>query len=183
MIEIEGRDYLYFSGTSYLGIAQDRDFLDILANNIFEYGSNFGQSRKNNIQLSVFDEFEEFFAKQAGASNAALFSSGYLAGIAAWKSLIDSTQEVWIAPDAHPAIIPDGYNSSNQLNFKQWKNHCLESSHELSSQKILIIGNAVDALQVEIHDYSWVTKIAKKHEVSMLIDDSHAFGIVGNGIF
>lgn len=183
MIEIEGKEYLYFSGTSYLGIAQDNDFLDVLANNIFEYGSNFGQSRKNNIQLKVFDEFEEFFASESGAESAALFSSGYLAGIAAWKSLIHSTNEVWIASDTHPAIIPDGFKTSNQLNFKQWKNHCLERSESLSSQTILIIGNAVDALQVEIHDYSWVREIAKKHEVYLLIDDSHAFGVIGRGIF
>lgn len=183
LIELEGREYFYFSGTSYLGIAQNTDFLDVLANNIFEYGSNFGQSRKNNIQLQVFDEFEEFFSQLAGAESAAVFSSGYLAGIAAWKSLGGLSEEVWIAPDAHPAIIPDGLQASIQLNFKQWKNHCFERSESLPPQSILIIGNAVDALHVEIHDYSWVREIAKKHKVYLLIDDSHAFGIVGDGIF
>ncbi|MBY5951681.1 aminotransferase class I/II-fold pyridoxal phosphate-dependent enzyme [Algoriphagus marincola] len=183
MIEIEGKDYLYFSGTSYLGIPQDIDFLDILANNVFEYGSNFGQSRKNNIQLEVFDEFETFFAQEAGADAGALFSSGYLAGIAAWKSVINQVDEVWIAPDAHPAVIPDGHLASDQLNFKQWKIDCLEKAESLSSRSILIIGNAVDALNVQIHDYSWVEEIGKKYKVWLLVDDSHAFGVLGNGIF
>ncbi|NVJ86423.1 MAG: aminotransferase class I/II-fold pyridoxal phosphate-dependent enzyme [Algoriphagus sp.] len=183
LIEVEGKEYFYFSGTSYLGIAQNSDFLDVLANNIFEYGSNFGQSRKNNIQLQVFDEFEEYFAQSAGAEGAAVFSSGYLAGIAAWKSLREVSEEVWIGPDAHPSIIPDGLKAGIQLSFKQWKNHCLELSESLSPQSILIIGNAVDALHVEIHDYAWVQEIAKKHKVFLLIDDSHAFGIVGDGIF
>ena len=57
MIEIDGKEYLYFSGTSYLGIAQDPDFLDILADNLFLYGANHGQSRVNNIRLHVFEEF------------------------------------------------------------------------------------------------------------------------------
>lgn len=183
MIELEGKDYLYFSGTSYLGIAQDVDFLNVLANNIFEFGANHGQSRINNIRLRVLDEFEESFALSAGAESAAVFSSGYLAGIAAWKSLVGDADEVWIAPDAHPAVIPDTFYASIQLNSIQWKKACLEKAEQLSPRKILVIGNAVDPFDCEIHDYSWIADIAQKHQVSLLIDDSHAFGTFGNSIF
>lgn len=183
MIEIEGKEYLYFSGTSYLGIAQDVDFLDVLANNVFEWGANFGQSRNNNIRLEIFEEFEEFFAFNAGSASAAVLSSGYLAGIAAWKSLIQGADQIWIAPDAHSAIIPDGSSISKQLDFIQWKKICQQRSEELLPQKILLIGNAVDPLNIRIHDYRWVKEIAEKHQVSLLIDDSHAFGVVGKEIF
>ncbi|WP_323826874.1 aminotransferase class I/II-fold pyridoxal phosphate-dependent enzyme [Algoriphagus persicinus] len=183
MIEIEGKEYLYFSGTSYLGIAQDMDFLDILANNLFEFGANHGQSRINNIRLNVFDDFEEAFALSAGASAAAVLSSGYLAGIAAWQSLYSSSDQTWIAPDAHSAIIPDQHTAPVQFNFIQWKKWCLKQSEELPSQKILLIGNAVDPFLCDIHDYSWVKELAQKHEVSLLIDDSHAFGTFGNSIY
>ena len=183
MIELEGKEYLYFSGTSYLGIAQHQDFLDVLADNIFEFGANHGQSRINNIRLQVFDEFEEEFALSAGAPSAAVFSSGYLAGIAAWKSLFESGQLTWAAPDAHSAILPDFISPNTQLDFIQWKKNCLEQSESLSPQKILIIGNAVDPFRCQIHEYEWVKEIAKKHEVSLLIDDSHAFGVLGDSIY
>ncbi len=183
LIEIDGKEYFYFSGTSYLGMAQDMDFLDNLANNLFEYGANHGQSRNNNIRLRVFEDFEESFASSANAEEAAVFSSGYLAGIAASKSLIEDADEIWIAPDSHSAIIPDCYKSSNQLNFLQWKNDCLSLSEELSSRKILIIGNALNPILCEIHDYAWVREIAKKHQVSQLLDDSHAFGTLGSSIY
>jgi 8-amino-7-oxononanoate synthase len=183
MVQIEGKDYLYFSGTSYLGITQDTDFLDNLANNLFEYGAHYGQSRIGNVRLQLFDEFEESFSLSAGADAAAVFSSGYLAGIAAWKSLIDQADEVWIAPDTHAAVIPDHLKPATHLDFSQWKTHCLEQSEQLTSRRILIIGNAVNPLACEIHDYAWVHEIAKKHEVSQLIDDSHAFGTYGNSIY
>lgn len=183
MIEIDGRDYFYFSGTSYLGMAQDLDFLDILANNLFEYGANHGQSRNNNIRLRVFEEFEESFAFAANSQEAAVFSSGYLAGIAASKSLIEDADEVWIAPDSHAAIIPEGYKAVTQLDFVQWQKFCLEQSERLSPRKILIIGNALDPIRCEIHDYAWVREIAKNHQVSQLIDDSHAFGTLGSSIY
>lgn len=183
MIEIDGKEYFYFSGTSYLGMAQDMDFLDILANNLFEYGANYGQSRNNNIRLKVFEDFEESFASSVNAEEAAVFSSGYLAGIAASKSLIEDADEIWIAPDSHSAIVPDGYNASTQLDFLQWKNTCLDQAEQLSSRKILIIGNALDPIRCEIHDYAWVRDVAKKHQVSQLIDDSHAFGTLGSSIY
>lgn len=183
MIQIEGKEYLYFSGTSYLGIAQDRDFLDVLANNLFEFGANHGQSRNNNVQLLVFEDFEESFALAAGADAAAVVSSGYLAGIAAWKSLVSDADEVWIAPDSHPSVTPDNFVPSAQFNFTQWKNHCLEQSELLSPRKILVIGNAVDPVACEIHEYDWVKDISKRHAVSLLIDDSHAFGTLGKSIY
>ncbi|WP_339867461.1 aminotransferase class I/II-fold pyridoxal phosphate-dependent enzyme [uncultured Algoriphagus sp.] len=183
MIEIEGREHLYFSGTSYLGIVQNNDFLDILADRLFDFGSNHGQSRLNNIRLLIFDEFEEAFAASAGAPSAAVFSSGYLAGIAAWKSCYKNADLIWIAPDAHSAIVPDDLSPSTQLNFTQWKKSCLEQSEELSQRKILLIGNALDPFLCEIHDYNWVKSIAKKHEVTLLIDDSHAFGTIGKSIY
>ncbi len=183
MVQIEGKDYLYFSGTSYLGIGQDRDFLDLLANNLFEFGASHGQSRINNTRLRIFDEFEEAFAESAGAEASAVFSSGYLAGIAAWKSLVGNVDEVWIAPDAHPAIVPDGLVPMIKFNFTQWKKHCLERAEELSPRRILIIGNALDSLSGQIHDYSWVKDLGQKHRVSQLLDDSHAFGTIGNSIY
>tara|TARA_R110002072_G_scaffold216077_1_gene373222 strand:+ start:171657 stop:172718 length:1062 start_codon:yes stop_codon:yes gene_type:complete len=182
-IKVEGKEYLYFSGTSYLGIAQDKTFLNALSDNLFLFGANHGQSRINSIRLNVFDDFENHFAQKAGSESAAVLSSGYLAGIAAWRSLHKDAEETWIAPDAHSAIVPDHLYPSIQLNFTQWKNHCLEHSKSLSPRKILLIANAVDPFSCEIHEYDWVKSIAQKHEVSLLIDDSHAFGAFGNSIY
>ncbi|MEP0712207.1 aminotransferase class I/II-fold pyridoxal phosphate-dependent enzyme [Algoriphagus sp.] len=182
-ITFEGKDYLYFSGTSYLGIGQDQSFLKQLAENLFRLGANHGQSRINSIRLQVFDDFENHFATKSGAEAAAVLSSGYIAGIAACKALTRNAEEIWIAPDAHSAIIPDGYNPAIQFNFTQWKKHCLNQSESLSPRNILLIGNAVDPFACEIHSYDWVKEIAQKHEVSLLIDDSHAFGAFGNSVY
>ncbi|WP_192347475.1 aminotransferase class I/II-fold pyridoxal phosphate-dependent enzyme [Algoriphagus sp. Y33] len=182
-ITIQGKECLYFSGTSYLGIAQDKTFLNALSDNLFLLGANHGQSRINNIRLEIFDEFEDYFSSKAGAESAAVFSSGYLAGIAAWKSMHKEADEIWIAPDAHSAVVPDNYFQSIQFNFIQWKNQCLEQSEALPPREILLIGNAVDPFLCEIHSYDWVKKIAQKHKVSLLIDDSHAFGTLGNSIY
>jgi 8-amino-7-oxononanoate synthase len=152
-VNIGKNECLFFSGTSYLAIDQDRHYEAVLFDCIRRYGFNHGLSRVNNVRLSVFEEFEEYFAKHAKAESSAVMSSGYLAGISALQYLFPKSDQ------------------------------CLELSDQLSSQQILILGNAVDPLKAEIHEYSWVNEIAKKHKVSVLIDDSHAFGILGKSVF
>lgn len=182
-VRVGKKEYFFFSGTSYLGMEAEREYQSVLHDCIRKYGFNHGLSRVNNVRLKVFEEFEQFFAKNAKAEAAAVMSSGFLAGIAALQWLLPKAEVCWIAPDTHPAILPPNQKADSRLNFIQWKNQCLEQSEELSSRRILILGNAVDPLHAEAHDYSWVAELAKKHEVTLLIDDSHAFGVLGKSVF
>ena len=182
-LQVGKKSYLFFSGTSYLGIDHDSHYQSVLFDCIRRYGFSHGLSRVNNVRLKVFEEFEHFFAKHAKAEDAAVMSSGYLSGITAIQYLYPQADLCWAAPDTHAAILPFGFTTDTQLNFIQWKNQCLEKSEQLSPSRILILGNAVDPLRAEIHDYSWVKEVAKKHEVTLLIDDSHAFGVLGKSVF
>lgn len=183
VVRIGKKDYLFFSGTSYLGMEANRHYEAVLQDCIRQYGANHGLSRINNVRLKVFDQFEQFFAKKANAEAAAVMSSGYLAGIAASQWLFPKADTCWAAPDTHPAILPGGLQVDTHLNFITWKKKCLEQSEALSSRKILILGNAVDPLRAEIHEYAWVQELAKKHEVTLLLDESHAFGVLGKTLF
>ncbi|WP_268033387.1 aminotransferase class I/II-fold pyridoxal phosphate-dependent enzyme [Algoriphagus sp. PAP.12] len=182
-IQLEGREFLYFSGTSYLGMTQNPEFLKSISHHLQKWGSNHGQSRLNNIRIPVFDEFESYFSENSGAEDAAALSSGFIAGIVSTQLLAKDADKIWIAPDAHPAILPEGLFPNTQLSFTQWKNECLGTSKSLKSQRILILGNAVDAFTAQIHDYSWIKEISDSHEVTFLVDDSHAFGVLGKRIF
>ena len=180
---LEGKECLFFNGTSYLGLDSLEAYTGIVEGNLHKWGMHHGLSRTNNVRLAIYDAFEEFFSNQAEAERAALFSSGYLAGIAASQYLFPKADQCWAAPDTHPAILPSGLRADSSLSFPQWTQACLERAFTLPSQKILILGNAVDPLKAEIHGYDWVASIASKHEVTLLIDDSHAFGVVGNSLF
>jgi 7-keto-8-aminopelargonate synthetase-like enzyme len=182
-ILLEGKEYLFFNGTSYLGLDSLDAYGRIVESNLQNWGMHHGLSRTNNVRLAIYDSFEEFFSTQADAESAALFSSGYLAGIASSQYLFARADQTWAAPDTHSAILPSGVQADSSLSFSQWMHACLEQASCLPSQKILILGNAVDPLKAEIHTYDWVISIAEKHEVTLLIDDSHAFGVLGNGLF
>jgi 7-keto-8-aminopelargonate synthetase-like enzyme len=182
IIDHQGKQYRYFSGTAYLGMGMVPEFQEKVIEGLKKYGLNHGQSRGNNVRLKVYDEFEEFFAKNAEAETALVMSSGYLAGTAALRLLQKDAKTIWIAPDTHPAILPQELAPDPKQSFESWKEECLEKSENLIPQKILILGNAVDPLYAKIHDYGWLQPIGEKHELSILIDDSHAFGVIGKSI-
>lgn len=179
----EGKVYHYFSGTSYLGIDLVPEFQEQLISGMEKYGLNHGLSRINNIRLEIFDQFENYFAKQAEAESSICFSSGYLSGIAALQYLKANTDLIWVAPDTHPAILPEDLKPNPKQSFDDWKNECLQKASQLKKQRILILGNAVNPMIPEIHDYSWLKKLAENHEVSFLLDDSHAFGVIGKSVY
>ena len=183
IITENGSSFHYFSGTSYLGIGLQEQFKHNVILGIEKYGINHGQSRINNVRLDIFEQFEEFFANAAEAEKAIVFSSGYLAGVAALQFLGSTADQIWVAPDTHPAILPTHLKPDPEQDFAEWRKECLAKAEHLSPQRILILGNAIDPLTPEIHDYSWLVQVAQKHEVSLLIDDSHAFGVIGKGIF
>ncbi|MDN3203878.1 aminotransferase class I/II-fold pyridoxal phosphate-dependent enzyme [Algoriphagus sediminis] len=182
IIRYEGKNYRYFSGTAYLGMGLLPPFKSALTEGMELLGLNHGQSRGNNVKLNIFQEFEDFFAQSAGAEEAIVMSSGYLAGSAALQSCSKS-KDIWVAPDTHPAILPNQLIPDSTMSFESWKQLCLEKAERLAPQEILILGNAVDPLTSMIHDYSWLKAIGKKHSVTLIVDDSHAFGLIGQGIF
>ncbi|MDN3669155.1 aminotransferase class I/II-fold pyridoxal phosphate-dependent enzyme [Echinicola jeungdonensis] len=183
VIKILGQEFLYFSGTAYLGIGTVREFEDLVLEGIKKYGPNYGASRSGNIRLEVFDQMEHYFAHGAGAEDAALLSSGFLAGQITIRELAKLTHELWAAPDAHPAIIPEGQYFHGDQNMEKFARECIQKSHQKKGNSIGILVNAIDTLFPAVHDFEWTRDLSPANEYFLLVDDSHAFGLLGHEIF
>ncbi|PSL02937.1 aminotransferase class I/II-fold pyridoxal phosphate-dependent enzyme [Cecembia rubra] len=173
------QEFLYFSGTDYLGLGASFEFESLVIEGIQKLGMNHGLSRINNVRFDIFDQFENYFAEKAGAEKALLWSSGYLAGYATLNYLLGNTDYIFMAPDTHPAILPDELTPDTSQSFKEWAAYVQETTELLKPQRVLILGNAVNPLKPAIHDYSWIGNLSRKHQYTFLLDDSHAFGSVG----
>lgn len=179
----EGEEYLQFAGTAYLGMSQVPAFEKLLIEGIKKYGANHGSSRHSNVRLAIYDAFEAFFAVQTGAEKVRLLSSGFLAGHLAIEVLRKEVDLMWICPDAHPAILPHGQSGNPHQSFESWAQQCLIKSNNMMGQRIGILSNAVNPLKPEIHDFSWIKDLSPVNMYFILIDDSHAFGVIGDSIF
>jgi 7-keto-8-aminopelargonate synthetase-like enzyme len=180
---LDGKKFLYFSGTSYLGMASLPEFEELIVAGIRQYGSNYGASRSSNVQLAVYEQMEKFFASKAGAEKAAIMSSGYLSGYVTASVLQNIADEVWVASDTHPAILPEDLRPDPHQNFGRFRDYCVEASQKTRGRTIAIFANAVDPTTPCIHDFSWVNNLSQKNTYYLLLDDSHAFGVFGKGVY
>lgn len=182
-IHHRGKEFCFFSGTSYLGMGEEREFEEKIIEGSRRYGISHGLSRVNNVRLDVYEKFESRFAAEAGADDAIVWSSGFLAGITAVQFLVGRHQHIWIAPGTHPAILPAAISVPIPADRENWKTRCIEEAERLLPTSILILSNSVDVLRPAVHDFDWIRQLPSKHQYSLLIDDSHGFGVLGDGIF
>lgn len=98
-------------GTAYFALQEDAHFLQQLAEGLRLYGSNQPVSRLNRLPaFAVLDQVETSLAQHLDVESACLFSSGFLAGIAVRRRMLDLAREAgWLllsSEDCHPCLAP-----------------------------------------------------------------------------
>ncbi|MBX2876677.1 MAG: hypothetical protein KTR30_31465 [Saprospiraceae bacterium] len=175
-VEIKGQTYLYFSGTSYLGLNQHPAFKALVLEGIEKFGVNFGGSRRSNLRFELYEQVEHLFAEWAGAPASLLFSSGSLAGQVLHRIMSD-LGEVLYAPGTHPALW--GEKEPPMLDYQEWSEYLLPQLQKREG-KTIIFANSVDPLRSRAYDFSWVSEIPEGPLVYLVVDDSHGFGLRGD---
>ncbi len=182
-LQINGKSYRYFGGTSYLGLQTDIAFQELFIANIKKYGTNYGASRKSNIQLGIFKRAETYLAKKVGSESCITLSSGYLAGQFVSRQFKHSEYECYYAPNTHSAL-----HSNNKP--------CFQSYADLNAmvrKQLLRNPNDKPVVFLDAIDFSGINyplfiglKQLPLDQVTLVVDDSHGIGIVGThggGVF
>lgn len=178
-LHVNGAEYLYCSGTSYLGISQNEVFRERLLEGMARYGTNYSSSRNSNLQLQVFDEAEDFLAAYTGAEAALTLSSGLLAGQVLVQVLQGSAPFLY-APGTHPAVWRSTADAPNARQpFQAWADQLLQVVAGMPEQHIIIVCNSLDPLQARNHSFAWVAGLPPQKQFTLIIDDSHGFGVTG----
>ena len=176
----EGKEYLYFGGTSYLGMATHPEYQNLLCNSIRIWGTAYGSSRNSNIKLSIYQKAESLFANNSGAEAALMVSSGTLAGRLVIDYLSKSHEHFYHYPKTHPAILKD---SSVPL-FVDGKLHPRLTDD--IKESVVIAADSLLSLEVQPTNFDFLEAISSSKKITLLIDESHSLGIVGakgEGIF
>lgn len=194
-----GKEYLYFSGTDYLGMGHHEGFLAYLEEGISKYGTHFGSSRNNSLRLEIYEEGETALANFSGAPAALTTSSGMWAGQLLMKELpgiIASDLQnnnshtanihYHYAPRIHPALWGAEYTFSD-LSWEDWAKSVIEKIQESSPDRMHIIcSDSVGSPFVESFDFSIFKSLPFYREIYLVVDDSHGFGVLGtngSGVF
>ncbi len=179
-IEIDGKRYLYFGGTAYLGIPQNKDFRDLYIEGIHKFGLNNGTSRSNNIQLGIYDDAEAEIAKRFTSEDALITSSGYLVAQLTVNALSSFGKMIY-APATHPALWL-GNQPQHSGSFRNWAVETVKLINTSSEVSWVIISNSMNNLFPEIYDFNFLADVHLSKKVLLIVDDSHGIGINNNGL-
>ena len=169
---INGEEWLYFSGTSYLGIVQDETFKELVSDGISLFGVHYGGSRLSLPQLTIYREAEHQLAILARTEAALTVTSGTLAGRLVLQYFSGKDYIKCHAPGAHPAI-----QETTEAFYDSWLDEIFNLN---TGGKILVIlTNHVDPIYVTKTEFSWINQLPSDQEVILVVDDSHGFGIIG----
>lgn len=174
IITIDGKEYLYFGGTSYLGMATNAEFHENLVKNLTKWGSAYGSSRNSNIKLRVYDVFENYFSNFTESECSLVVSSGTLAGRLVIDFLSENNEAFFHYPKTHPAILA----ANSQPLFIDGELH--PNIKNSNTKEIVITTDAILAGEVQTTNFDFLDEIPKSTKVILIIDESHTLGLVGN---
>ena len=182
-IKIHGKNYLYFGGTSYLGLQTDKNFQDLFINNIRKYGTNYGASRKSNVRISVYGKAETLLANIVGSDAALTMSSGYLAGQFIAQNFNKPGYKLFYAPNTHSAL----YNNYNKP-YPDFKTLNLAITEHLGLKDDIVPVLFLDSIDFNGYNYPEFKELANLplDKIILIVDDSHGIGIIGKngeGVF
>ena len=169
------REYLFFGGTSYLGLATDQAYTSIFIAGIQRYGINNGTSRNNNVQQAIFDQAEDYAAKRFGFEASLLLSSGYLATQFLVRTLA-AEGEVLYAPSCHPSLWLDEKPAATG-SFIDWADAAVAYINQSPQASFIIVSNSLDNMKPEIYDFTVFRHIDQKKKIVLILDDSHGIGV------
>lgn len=185
-ILLEGKEYDFYSGTSYLGMSQDEDFKKLLIEGMSRYGMSFGSSRNGNLQLDIYDNAEEKMARWVGAKKALTVSSGMLAGQVVAQYLKTQNATFFYAPSSHSANFHEPNVSLPNVSFEVWASNIRQEVSEKNAHHSVIVCNSCDAIKLSLYYFDWTSQLPINQLITLIIDDSHGLGITGengSGIF
>lgn len=180
-IYLDEKEYLFFGGTSYLGLATDKAYAELFIEGVRRYGVNNGTSRNNNVQQAIFDQAEQYAAQRFEFESGLLLSSGYLATQFVVK-MLSKEGELLYAPSCHPSLWLD-VNPAVTGDFRDWSLRTVEYINQSRAASFVIVSNSLDNMTPESYDFSVFRNVSATKKVALILDDSHGIGVLSeNGI-
>lgn len=170
----DGEEFLYFGGTNYLGVTTLPEFQNMLLTGFQKWGTSYGSSRLANIQLEIYKTAEDLLANQIGTEAAVTVSSGMLAGKLALEQLQHTTDLVFHFPNTHPALL-------HPFSLPLIQNGKLNPFLlDPTVSRIGIVADAIPSLEVTPIDLSILQDIPTDKVITLLLDESHSIGLLGD---
>ena len=173
---------LNFCANNYLGLANNKNLVEIAKKTLDEYGLGTASVRFICGTFDLHKKFEKKLAEFLGYEDVITFSSCFSANGGVFASLLDENDAI-ISADLNHASLIDGIRLCKAHRYFYKYNDMLDLEKKLEEAKghknLMIVTDGVFSMDGDIAKLNEICDLAEKYNAILLVDDSHATGFIG----
>ena len=178
----DGSKVLMFGSNSYLGLSDDPRLKEAAIKAIEKYGTSCSGSRFLNGTLDIHEELEARLAKFVGKEEAVTYRTGFQVNLGVVGCLGFRGGFIFLDALDHACIIDGSRLSFSEVRkFRHNDMADLEKKLWLTPRNApkLIVVDGVYSMEGDIAPLPELIKLAKKYKASVMVDDAHGLGVIG----
>jgi 8-amino-7-oxononanoate synthase len=185
-IKVDGRACINFTSNDYLGLSKHPKVIDACKNGFDTYGFGSGASALVSGYTSAQKHLEEQFSAMVGRPAALFFNSGYQANLALMHCFSDKQTTVVSDKLIHASLL-DGIALSN-CSLKRFPHLNYDAAEKIlakapSHHRKILLSESIFSMEGDLVNAINLLNLAEKYQASLILDDAHGFGILGqNGL-
>ena len=181
-VTIKNKPVLMFGSNSYLGLTNHPKVIEAAIKATEKYGTGCAGSRFLNGTLDIHIELEDKLARFVGKESALIFSTGFQVNLGV-LSCLTGRNDYLVMDEYDHASIYDGARLSFSHVVKydhNNMNHLKQKLHLLPKDSIKIIAvDGIFSMEGDIAKLPEIVQIADEYGASILVDDAHSIGVIG----
>ncbi len=181
-VTIKGRSVLLGASYSYLGLLGHPEIEAAANAAVAHYGTGTHGVRLLAGNTDLHDRLEQRIATFIGADAAVVYSSGYVANVAAITTLVGRGDVVVCDKLDHASII-DGCLLSGARLVRVPHNNIAAVDRALSEAPAgagtLVVADAVFSMDGDVIDLPALVDVCQRRKAWLMVDESHSLGVLG----
>ena len=186
-------EQILLASNSYLDLADVPELKQAMADAVLKWGTGSGGARLTTGNKTPHVELEAEIARFKGEEASITFNTGYMANVGTISALCGKGDYIFSDELNHASII-DGIRLSRAKYFVYKHNDMADLERAVLEAKAdahkhvakvdaefrgMIVTDAVFSMDGDLANLPKLLKIAKAHEVLLMIDEAHATGVLG----
>lgn len=175
---------IMIGSNNYLGLTSHPEVVEAGIAALKKYGSGCSGSRFLNGTLDIHIDLENELAKFLGKEEVVTFSTGFQSNLGI-ISAVCGRNDVIVCDRENHASIYDACRLS-YAKMERFNHNDMQDLERVlldidKSKGILIVTDGVFSMSGEICNLPKIVELAKKYGARVMVDDAHAFGVIGKG--
>ena len=180
---IDGREYVLFSSSNYLGLAEHPAVTEAASDALNQFGAGSGGSRLTTGTTELHTQVERDFARFLGYDDAVFFSAGFMANTGVLQALAGSDTLILSDERNHASII-DGCRlaKAQGATVRVYRHRDPAHVDELlrgHSGAAIVVTDGLFSMDGTLAPVPELLTICRARGAALMVDDAHGTGTLG----